>query len=108
MFDIDYVFTYVNNNEKVWQQSYKDYCIEHNCITMIDSINGSRYNDMGLLPFLVSGIKKNMPWIRKIHIVVSNKEQIPNDIANDEHVHIVVHSDIIPAQYLPTFNSQTI
>ena len=75
---------------------------------MIDSINGSRYNDMGLLPFLVSGIKKNMPWIRKIHIVVSNKEQIPNDIANDEHVHIVVHSDIIPAQYLPTFNSQTI
>ena len=108
MFDIDYVFTYVNNNEPIWQASFKKYCIDHDCITKLDSINGSRYNDMGLLPFLVEGIKKNMPWIRKIHIVVSNVEQLPKNIVDDERVHVVVHNDIIPSRYLPTFNSQTI
>lgn len=109
MFDVDYVLTYVNNKEQVWLNTFKEYCLQHDMQDRLDSlIKGSRYLDMGLLPSLIMGIKVNMPWIRKIHIIVSNVEQVPIDIANDAQVNIVTHKDIIPSEYLPTFNSQTI
>lgn len=48
-----------------------------------------------------------MPWVRHIHLIVSNPEQVPSFI-NKEKTKVVLHKDIIPAQYLPTFNSSTI
>lgn len=48
-----------------------------------------------------------MPWIRKIHLIVSNIEQIPS-YAQCDKLHVVLHKDIIPEQYLPVFNSSTI
>lgn len=107
-FDIDYVFPYVNNGEPVWQQSFIDYCKRKGKEEKIKSINGERYNDMGLLPILVKCVKTNMPWIRKIHIIVSNIEQLPKEIIDDERVNVVLHRDIIPNKFLPTFNSTTI
>lgn len=107
-FDIDYVFPYVNNTDEVWKRTFIDYCKKIDRTDKIDSINGQRYNDMGLLPSLVKCIKINMPWIRKIYIIVSNIEQLPKAIRDDEKVHVVLHKDIIPQRYLPTFNSTTI
>lgn len=107
-FNIDYVFPYVNNGEKVWQQSFIDYCKRKGREDKINSINGERYNDMGLLPILIKCIKTNMSWIRKIHIIVSNIEQLPQEIIDDEKVNVVLHKDIIPKKFLPTFNSTTI
>lgn len=108
MFDIDYVFPYVNNSEPVWIETFKKYCIENNKENLLDSINGDRYKDFGLLPTLINCIKTNMSWIRKIHIIVSNVEQLPPEIRNDEKVHVVLHKYIIPNNFLPTFNSTTI
>ena len=48
-----------------------------------------------------------MPWIRNLYLIVSNKEQVPAWV-NQENVKIVLHEDIIPAQFLPTFNSTAI
>ena len=108
MFDIDYVFPYVNNNEEVWRKSFKDYCIKINRQDKLETINGQRYEDLGLLTTLVKCIKTNLSFIRKIHIIVSNIEQLPQEIIDDEKVNVVLHKDIIPEQYLPTFNSTTI
>lgn len=52
-----------------------------------------------------------MPFIRYIFIIVSNLEQVPEsirDYVDAGKVRIVLHKDIIPAQFLPTFNSTTI
>ena len=48
-----------------------------------------------------------MPFIRKVHLVVSDESQVPNWINRDE-VHVVLHRDIIPCAYLPTFNCNPI
>ena len=48
-----------------------------------------------------------MPWIRTVHLVVSNIEQVPAWL-DQSKVHVVLHEDIIPEQLLPTFNSTTI
>lgn len=48
-----------------------------------------------------------MPWIRNLYLIVSNKEQVPAWV-NQENVKIVLHEDIIPARFLPTFNSTAI
>ena len=45
--------------------------------------------------------------MRKIFFVVSNPEQVPQ-IAKDYGVEVVLHKDIIPKEFLPTFNSCTI
>lgn len=107
-FDIDYVFPYVNNTEEVWIKSFMTYCSKINRQDKFDTINGQRYTDMGLLPILIKCIKMNMSWVRKIHIIVSNIEQLPQGIREDEKVNVVLHKDIIPSEYLPTFNSTTI
>jgi hypothetical protein len=48
-----------------------------------------------------------MPFIRKVHLVVSSQSQVPEWVDRNE-VDVVLHSDIIPAEHLPTFNSNTI
>lgn len=48
-----------------------------------------------------------MPWVRTVHLVVSNIGQVPAWLDQDK-VHVVLHKDIIPERLLPTFNSTTI
>lgn len=48
-----------------------------------------------------------MLFIRTIHLVVSNIEQVPEWL-DQSKVHVVLHKDIIPEDLLPTFNSTTI
>lgn len=48
-----------------------------------------------------------MPFVKTVHLVVSNIEQVPAWIDKSK-VHVVLHKEIIPACLLPTFNSTTI
>lgn len=48
-----------------------------------------------------------MPFVRKVHLVVSHESQVPEWV-NREEVHIVLHKDIIPAEFLPVFNCNPI
>lgn len=106
-FPIDFVVPYVNNFDQVWRKTYTDYCLQHNMKGRIDAIDKERYRDFGYLIFLFRGIAQNMPFIRKVFLIVSNPEQVP-DWVDQEKVQVVLHKDIIPSQYLPTFNSTTI
>ena len=47
-----------------------------------------------------------MPFVRNVHLVVSGKTQVP-EWASDR-LKVVTHRDIIPEEFLPTFNSTTI
>lgn len=107
MFDIDYVFPWVNDADSVWRNTYKEYCKKHGETQRLNKMRNERYRDWGLLKYLLRAIAVNMPWIRKLHLIVSNLEQVPAWI-NQEEVHIVLHEDIMPPEVLPTFNSTTI
>ena len=48
-----------------------------------------------------------MPWINKVHIILSQDSQVPLWL-NTETVNVIYHKDYIPKEFLPTYNSHTI
>ena len=100
-FDVDLVIPYVNNRDQVWQKTYTDFTHK------TDYINNPRFDNPDLFEYFLRGVDKFMPWVRKIHLIVSNIEQVPSYI-NKDKTHIVLHKDIMPESILPTFNSSTI
>lgn len=102
---IDYVFPYVDNQDKEWIKEYNKYVKK---IKDDGTISGAvRYESYDLLKFKFRSIEKNMPWIRNIYMIVSGPTQVPKWLDTSK-VKIVYHKDIIPEQFLPTFNSSTI
>ena len=66
-----------------------------------------RFRDWGTLKYLLRGIEKRMPFIRNVYLVVSHPSQVPS-WADKENLKIVLHKDIIPEEFLPTFNCNPI
>ena len=96
---MDIVITYVNGLDSEWQADYAK------CIGT--KVNVKRYRDWGTLPYLLRGIEECMPFVENIFLLVARESQIPAWI-NRSAVHVVLHRDFIPDQFLPTFNSTAI
>lgn len=96
---MDIVITYVDGNDPVWKQDYEKY-------TNVP-IMQKRFRDWGTLKYLLRGIEVNMPFIRNVYLVVSHLSQVPQWV-DQAQLKIVLHSDIIPEEYLPTFNCNPI
>ncbi len=96
---MDVVITYVDGRDPLWQKDYAE-ALDVPTIT-------KRYRDWGTLKYLLRGIEVNMPFVENVYLVVARDSQVP-EWADRENLHVVLHEDIIPAEYLPTFNSTTI
>lgn len=96
---MDAVITYVDGNDPLWQQDYRT-------VTRQPALS-KRYRDWGTLPFLLRGIQRHMPFIEQVFLVVARESQVP-DWVDRSRLRVVLHADIIPAAFLPTFNSTTI
>ena len=77
---MDIVITYVNGLDPIWQKDYE----QHTNTPILEK----RFRDWGTLRYLFRGIEKNMPFIRKVFLVVACESQVPEWI-NQEEVHIV-------------------
>lgn len=100
---IDIVVPMVFPSSGTWLKEYKEACAKYGRAPKIDE----RVRSWDLERYFFRGISKNMPWIRKIHLILSGEDQIPYWLKSDK-IHIVLHKDIIPEEMLPTFNSSTI
>ncbi|MBR5661712.1 MAG: hypothetical protein IKW99_09190 [Bacteroidales bacterium] len=96
---MDAVITFVNGLDPVWQAEYSS--------TVGGEMLSKRFRDWGTLKYLLRGIERHIPSIENVFLVVSGETQVP-DWVNRSAVRIVLHKDIIPEQFLPTFNSTTI
>ena len=96
---MDAVITYVDGNDPVWKQDYEKY-------TNVPVMQ-KRFRDWGTLKYLLRGIEKRMPFIRNVYLVVSHPSQVPSWV-DRENLKIVLHNDIIPEEFLPTFNCNPI
>ena len=96
---MDAVITYVDGNDPVWKQDYEKY-------TNVPVMQ-KRFRDWGTLKYLLRGIESCMPFIKNVFLVVSHESQVP-EWADRENLKVVLHSDIIPEEYLPVFNSTAI
>ncbi len=100
---IDLVYLWVNGNDPKWLEKRNSFLDEN---VKKSSITG-RYDNNDELKYSLRSVEKYIPWVRKIFIITDS--QIP-DFINPNHpkIHFINHSDIIPKQYLPTFNSVVI
>lgn len=96
---MDIVITYVDGNDPVWKRDYEKY-------TNVPVME-KRFRDWGTLKYLLRGIQTKMPFIRNVYLVVSHPSQVPSWVDRDQ-LNIVLHSDIIPNEFLPTFNCNPI
>ena len=96
---MDVVITYVDGLDPLWQKDYE----EHTNIPILEK----RFRDWGTLRYLMRGVAVNMPFIRKVHLVVASDSQVPKWVNRNE-VNVVLHKDIIPEKFLPTFNCNPI
>ena len=99
--DIDIVVTWVDGSDPEWLKERARYSG-----TPVE-LSDVRFRDWGLMRYWFRGIEKYAPWVRKIHFVTWGHLPDWLDTTNPK-LHIVKHTDFIPAEYLPTFNSHTI
>ncbi|MDD6026391.1 MAG: stealth family protein [bacterium] len=101
MVDIDFVYLWVDGNDPKWIAK-RNACIgepskdEKNC--------KGRYESNDELKYSLRSLEKYAPWIRKIFIVTDN--QVPEWLdTTHPKIQIVDHTEIMPAECLPCFNS---
>ncbi|MBQ4208954.1 glycosyltransferase family 92 protein, partial [bacterium] len=68
----------------------------------------NRFRSYEVLDLQIKLIRKFMPFVDKVFVVVSSDSQVPENVKVLENVHIVKHKEIIPKMFLPCFNSCTI
>lgn len=96
---MDAVITYVDGLDPVWQAEY--------AMAVGGQVISKRYRDWGTLKYLLRGIEKHMPFIGNVFLLVSGESQIPEWVDRSA-VRVILHNEIIPEAFLPTFNSTTI
>lgn len=100
--NIDLVYLWVNSNDPKWLAKKRQLTGDETLDSGKDCIG--RYVDNDELRHSLRSVEKYAPWIRKIFIVTD--DQVPEwlDIKNPK-IQIVDHSEILPQEALPTFNS---
>ncbi|MCM1168446.1 MAG: Stealth CR1 domain-containing protein [Bacteroides sp.] len=103
--NIDLVYLWVDGNDPKWRAKH-DAFIGQMGIGSPENCKG-RYNDNDELKYSLRSIESYAPWIHKIFIITDN--QVPEwlDTSNPK-IRIVDHSEILPPQSLPCFNSNII
>ncbi|MCM1163601.1 MAG: stealth family protein [Muribaculaceae bacterium] len=103
--EIDFIVTWVDMNDPIWQKDFARYSAEKG--NTRNGVSKARFRDYGFLKYWFRGIEKFTPWVRKIHFVTSGQKPEWLDESNPK-LHLVNHSDYIPKQFLPTYNSVVI
>ena len=101
---IDYVVPMVFPDDLDWQRNFLKVGSTYARQKQVEFV---RYRSWRTEHLLIRCVKKFMPWIRTIYIILAQESQ-KKPWMDDEGVRVVYHKDFIPERYLPTFNSRTI
>lgn len=104
---IDLVYLWVDGNDQIIKQKRSFWREKYGKQIESQSTDECRFLDNNELKYSLRSVEKYANWINNIFIVTDN--QIPKWLNTDNpKIHIIDHSDIIPAEALPTFNSLAI
>lgn len=102
---VDAVYTWVNHNDPKWAAIYAKYSGTVASSTDADAL--SRFHSNDELRYSLRSVAQNAPWINRIFILTNCAR--PNWLAADDPQLVWVdHTEVIPADCLPTFNSHVI
>lgn len=99
-FKVDLVVLWVDSADLNWQKKYLTY------FPATQFLTSPRYSQNYELVFALRSIEKNLPWINKIYIVTDGQK--PEWLVENPKLKVIDHSEIIPSEYLPLFNSEAI
>ena len=109
-FPIDIVFTWVDadDDDFIEQKShYQDGLHDDIVKKKREIVDIARFQSRDELKYALRSIEAYAPWVNHVYIVTNG--QVPKWLNRDNSkVSIVTHSEIIPSEYLPTFNSHVI
>ena len=99
---IDFVVTWLDSSDPEWQQQYKYYKEKET-----GRKEAARFRNLDIFQYWFRAVEQYAPWVNKVFLVTNGT--FPKWI-NKEHPKLVLvkHSDYIPEEFLPTFNSYTI
>lgn len=99
---IDFVVTWLDSTDEEWQQQYAYYKEK-----TTGRSESARFRNMDIFQYWFRAVEQYAPWVNKVFLVTNGT--FPKWI-NDKHPKLVLvrHSDYIPEEFLPTFNSHTI
>lgn len=103
--EIDFIVTWVDMNDPEWQKEFSQYSQKRNIEK--NGVTDARFRDYGFLKFWFRGVEKFTPWVRKIHFLTAGQTPEWLNITHPK-INLVDHKDIIPLQFLPTYNSVVI
>lgn len=96
---VDVVFTWVDYSDSGWRSLYE----EHGGGQVLDP---DRFKQSDELKYAIRSVRLYAPWVRNI-IIFSNCSP-PSWFRETDNTRWVDHTDVIPCQYLPLFNSHAI
>lgn len=73
-----------------------------------ENLEKCRFGNNGELYYSIRSVDRFAPWFRTIWVFVNDGTEIPTWLSNLPKVKIVTHSEVIPAKYLPLYNSVSI
>ena len=101
---IDLVITWVNGDDPKWLKERDKHRTKD---LSKDSIGNNRFRDWSTLKYWFRSIEENADFVRDIYFVTWG--HLPEWLnTNHPNLKIVNHSDFIPKEYLPTYNSVAI
>ncbi len=104
---IDFVLPWVDGGDPRWQEERKRWSSAEITEANRDADNDCRFRDFGLLRYWFRAVERFAPWVNRIYFVTCGQKPEWLDGTHPK-LRLVDHRDYIPAEYLPTFNSNTI
>ncbi len=104
-FDIDLVYLWVDGDDPKWLEKKERFTGK--LTDYSEGNNKGRYVNNDELKYSLRSVEKYIPWVRRIYIVTD--DQFPDWLRRDHpKIRIVDHTEILPEEALPCFNSSVI
>lgn len=103
---IDIVYTWVDGADPNWIEAFQATALAHGRELDEVALDPARYRTRDELKYSLRSVWAYCGWVRKIWIVTAG--QRPDWLRDDPRIQLVDHSEILPADALPTFNSHAI
>ncbi len=103
---IDLVYLWVDGTDPVWITKKNKFLAPDKQVNP-ETAGDCRYVEHHELKYSLRSVEMYAPWINHIYIVTDNQHPEWLD-TNHPKITIINHEDIIPAEYLPLFNSAAI
>ncbi|WGW12307.1 stealth conserved region 3 domain-containing protein [Saxibacter everestensis] len=105
-FDVDIVYTWVDDADPDWRMSLENATIDTEALTEA-ATSEARFRNLDELRYSLRSVAEYADWVRHIWVVTAG--QRPEWLRNSERLTVVDHKEIFPDPgVLPTFNSQAI